>query len=141
MRIREESDDNKVVHEESDDDEVVRKESDDDEVVRKESDQRISNNLDKIQKSLELKAEEAKLITTLNLLKETKNLVHLSANKEWLVRIKQGTETDKKGSEDYQYCVNVIIFDDVRWYAKYLTIWGSTRRIWWWWGSTQRIWW
>ena len=68
----------------------------------------------KIQKSLELKAEEAKLITTLNLLKETKNLVHLSANKEWLVGIKQGTETDKKGSEDYQYCVNVILFDDVR---------------------------
>src|SRR6185369_2937102 len=31
--------------------------------------------LDKIQKSLELKAEEAKLLATLNLLKETKNLL------------------------------------------------------------------
>src|SRR5205814_8396541 len=45
------------------------------------------SNLDKIQKSLELKAEEAKLIATLNLLKETKNIVHLTANKEWLVGI------------------------------------------------------
>jgi hypothetical protein len=40
------------------------------------------SNFDKIKKSLELKAEEAKLIATSNLLKETKNLVHLTANKE-----------------------------------------------------------
>src|SRR6185369_3269524 len=35
------------------------------------------NKIDKIQKSLELKAEEAKLLATLNLLKETKQLIHL----------------------------------------------------------------
>jgi outer membrane murein-binding lipoprotein Lpp len=51
--------------------------------------------LDKIQKSLELKAEETKLLATLNLLQETKKLVQVELSEiNWQVGIKKGTEKD-----------------------------------------------
>ncbi|MCE8163785.1 MAG: hypothetical protein I3274_06275 [Candidatus Moeniiplasma glomeromycotorum] len=85
------------------------------------------SNLDKIQKSLELKAEEAKLIATLNLLKETKNIVHLSKDKEWLVGIKQGTENELKGSE------GMLLDPNSSWAKKYskeqLQEWGWDTRL------------
>jgi hypothetical protein len=85
------------------------------------------SNLDKIQKSLELKAEEAKLLATLNLLKETKNLVQFSANKEWLVGVKTGTETEVKGSE------GMLLDPNSSWAKKYtkeqLREWGWDTRL------------
>jgi hypothetical protein len=85
------------------------------------------SNLDKIQKSLELKAEEAKLLATLNLLKETKNLVQFSANKEWLVGVKTGTETEVKGSE------GMLLDPNSSWAKKYtkeqLQEWGWDTRL------------
>jgi outer membrane murein-binding lipoprotein Lpp len=61
------------------------------------------SHLDKIQKSLELKAEESKLLATLNLLKETKRLVRVEpAQRDWKVGINKGTAPkDFKDSESY----------------------------------------
>lgn len=49
----------------------------------------------KIQKSLELKAEETKLLATLNLLQETKKLIKpKQTQRNWKVGIKEGTERE-----------------------------------------------
>ncbi|CAG8597910.1 9170_t:CDS:10 [Ambispora gerdemannii] len=48
--------------------------------------------LDKIQKTLQLKAEEAQLLASLELLKKTQKLITQPSEREWKVGIKEGTE-------------------------------------------------
>jgi DNA repair exonuclease SbcCD ATPase subunit len=66
------------------------------------------SNLDKIQKSLELKAEETKLLATLNLLSETKKLITPKfTERNWKVGINKGTaDKDFPEPEGYQLVPN-----------------------------------
>jgi outer membrane murein-binding lipoprotein Lpp len=50
--------------------------------------------LDKIQKTLELKADEAKLLADLEIISKTQKLITKPAEREWRVGIKEGKEKD-----------------------------------------------
>jgi outer membrane murein-binding lipoprotein Lpp len=73
------------------------------------------SSLDKIQKSLELKAEESKLLATLKLLQETKKLIKPKpAQKNWKVGVKTGT-----APKDFQEPEGYQLVPNSRWERKY----------------------
>ncbi|WNE40138.1 MAG: Major outer membrane lipoprotein Lpp [Mycoplasmataceae bacterium] len=89
-------------------------------------------NLARIQKSLQLKAEETKLLATLKLLEETKKLispqpVEKNSEREWKVGVKEGTEQELPRME------GMPLDPNCRWAKEYsaeqLAEWGWDVRI------------
>jgi len=82
---------------------------------------------DKLTKSLELKAEEAQLLASLELLKKTQKLITTPAEREWKVGIKEGTEKEIPRPEGYS------LKPDSSWAKKYtpeqLREWGWDTRL------------
>ena len=86
------------------------------------------SNLDKIQKNLELKAEETKLLATLNLLQETKKLVQVELSEiNWKIGTKRGTEREIPRVE------GMLLNPNSSWAKKYplgqLREWGWDTRL------------
>ncbi|KLL05415.1 MAG: hypothetical protein MRERV_1c103 [Mycoplasmataceae bacterium RV_VA103A] len=84
--------------------------------------------INKIQKSLQLKAEETKLLATLNFIRETKKIIPLEfSEREWKVGIKEGTEKEMPRPEGFP------LKPDCSWAKKYtpeqLREWGWDTRL------------
>ncbi|WNE40635.1 MAG: Major outer membrane lipoprotein Lpp [Mycoplasmataceae bacterium] len=92
-----------------------------------------NQNLDRIQKSIQLKAEETKLLATLKLLEETKKLItpkltQQNQEREWKVGIKEGTE-----KKEYPKMEGMPLVAGSRWEKEYgiekLREWGWDVRV------------